>query len=273
MAGHSPPVLERYFLDKGMMMASGCESQGRELPSATFSTIFPNSLALWGGKVPFRVEDQMRSTATPAPATAPGAELLKLLSGLPLQKRGRTPAPAGKAGGEAEWPKEVREKIDGIYGPTVEWLVTQLKIEVEHAQDLVHEVLKRLPARRAARIMDWGRYLGCAAIREYRRSKTKPKVLLFSELEREDRERLFQIRAPGPTPAEEAAEREITALLPAEIEKLPTRQRQVLTLELEGKKPKEIQSILGLKKIGTVYAHRQKAIAKLRKNPVFCEEE
>ncbi len=239
----------------------------------TTCTIFFSPLPFGGVKVPFKVEDHMRSTMTPASMSAPGAELLKLLSGLPLQKRGRTGPPAGKAVGGTEWPKQVREKIVQVYEPTVEWLVTQLNIEAAHAQDLVHEVLKRLPARQASGITDWGRYLGCAAVHEYKRSKAKPKVLLFSELEREDRERLFQIRAPGSTPVEEAVQREFIALLPAEIEKLPTRQRQVLTLELEGKKPKEIQAILGLKKVGTVYSHRQKAIAKLRKNPIFFEEE
>lgn len=245
----------------------------RETFGRDFCTIFSSPLPFGGVKVPFKVEDHMRSTMTPAPATPPGAELLKLLSGLSLQKRGRTRPPAGKAAAGRGWPKEVREKVDRVYERTVEWLVTQLNIEVERAEDLVHEVLKRVPARRASRITDWERYLGCAAVHEYKRSKAKPKVLLFSELSKEDRERLFQIRAPGSTPAEEAAQRELIALLPAEIEKLPTRQRQVLTLELEGKKPKDIQAILGLKKVEAVYAHRQKAIAKLRKNPIFCEEE
>jgi DNA-directed RNA polymerase specialized sigma24 family protein len=171
------------------------------------------------------------------------------------------------------WPDEVRQKVGDAYEPTLRWLRKSKKISLERGQDVVHEVLQHIRNGLASKIENWPHYLGSAAWNQYQRSRAKPKIKCFSELTDEEREELYAIKAPGRSPDEEAAFRELVAIMLEEIKKLPRRQREVLTLELAGKSPQEIQAILGIKTLKTVYANRQKAVANIRKNPAFREED
>lgn len=177
----------------------------------------------------------------------------------------------------ARWPEEVRQKVEHVYEPVVQWIRNRLNMDIEEAREAVHEILKRLHNGQASRITTWDHYLTKAAIRQHRRSKGKPKgklkILLFSELSKEERKQLYAIPAPGPNPADLAVERELLAFMRDEIQKLPKRQREVLTLEIEGLTPEEIRVRLGLKKVSTVWSNRCKAVAKLGKNPKFREAE
>jgi len=178
-----------------------------------------------------------------------------------------------KAKNGAPWPDEVRTRVGEVYEPTLQWLRTHRKIPLESGREALHEVLKHIRKGLATRIRNWDRYLARATANEVKHSRRKPKIKFFSELTKEEREELHSIPAPGRSPDEEAAQRELVALLREKIKKLPPRQREVLTWELGGKTAKEIQAILGIKSLKTVYAHRQKAIENLRKNPAFREED
>lgn len=174
------------------------------------------------------------------------------------------------------WPEELRRKVGEVYAPVVAWVRGRLNLDEDEVQDALHEVLSGLTPRQISRIARWERYLTRAVVRRLKRPKLKHrgklKILLFSELSKEDRDRLHAIPAPGRTPDEKASERELLGLLRNSVEALPPRQHQVLTLLMDGKTPAEIQAILGLKSLSTVSSNRRKAIAKLRRNPVFRKD-
>lgn len=172
-----------------------------------------------------------------------------------------------------QWSDEVRQKVVEAYEPTLQWLRKNRRIPIERGQDVLSEVLQHIKNGLAAKIRNWPHYLAAAGANQYKRSRAKPKIKCFSELSEEEREELYSIQAPGLLPDEEAAQRELVALMLEEIKKLPQRQREVLLLELGGKTAVEIQAILGIKKLKTVWANRRKALANIRKNPAFREEE
>jgi DNA-directed RNA polymerase specialized sigma24 family protein len=163
------------------------------------------------------------------------------------------------------WSKRVQREIERVYEPVVQWICNRLGIGVEESREAVHTVIARLDGK-ASRIKKWDRYLTRAAVREYRRSQAKPRMVLFSELSREDRKRLYSLQAPGPDPAEEAAKDELVELFRERIGDLPARQGEVMTLDLVGETGEEIRSKLGLESVATVRSNRRKGRAVLRKN-------
>jgi RNA polymerase sigma factor (sigma-70 family) len=175
------------------------------------------------------------------------------------------------------WPEAARRKLAAAYGPVVAWVRDRLHLGEEEVQDALHDVLKRLGPRPISRIERWEPYLTRAVVRHLKRSKLrqrgKLKVLLFSELSKEDQDRLYAIPAPGRSPHDEAAEQELLDLLRKAVDGLPPRQRQVLTLLMDGKSPAEVQAILDLKSLSTVSSNRRKALENLRRNPIFREDE
>ncbi len=165
----------------------------------------------------------------------------------------------------AEWSEETRQQIRKVYEPVIQWTNQHLHIHKEDVRDALHEVLKNLHNGQMARIRNWEQYLTRATIRKLRRPQTAPKIMLFSELSKEERRELFQIPAPGLNPAELTANRELLALAREGIQKLPPRQRDVLRLGLEGRTPEEIRTLLGLRSLSTVRSNQRHGIAKLRK--------
>jgi RNA polymerase sigma factor (sigma-70 family) len=222
-----------------------------------------------GGKLPFEVEAM--TTPETATARAEVTPVRAFAAGLGAADTSphADPGPA--------WPEEARRQITAAYGPVVGWVQGRLHLHEDEVQDALHEVLKKLGPRQISRIARWERYLTRAVLRRLKRSKLrhrgKLKILLFSELSKEERESLYAIPAPGRPPDEEAAHRELLDLLRTAVEGLPPRQRQVLTLLMDGKTPADVQAILGLKSLSTVSTNRRKAIANLRRNPVFREDE
>jgi DNA-directed RNA polymerase specialized sigma24 family protein len=172
-----------------------------------------------------------------------------------------------------QWPEEARQKIGEAYEPTLRWLRKFRHIPVEIGREALHEVLRHIKNGIASNVQNWPHYLASATANQYQRSRAKPKIKCFSELTDEEREQLYAIQAPGRPPDEEAALHELIALMLEEIRKLPKRQREVLILELGGKSPPEIQAVLRIKKLKTVYANRRKALENIRKNPAFREDE
>lgn len=163
-----------------------------------------------------------------------------------------------------------RDEFWGRVQPLYERLVLGLKKRLKKqdedvGRDALHTVFVRLVEGRPKDVQDSKIYLTKCAVNEHRHGHRNGRLVFFSELSNEDREGLDDIRAPGRTPAEEAAERECWTRLREEIARLPKRQRQVLTLDLEERTDDEIRVVLGLKSVASVRSHRRYAIAKLRK--------
>lgn len=172
-----------------------------------------------------------------------------------------------------------RDELWGRVMPLYEELILRLKKRLDEkdddvARDALHTVLVRLAKGKSWEFEDWKTYLTKCAVNEHHHEYRNGRLILFSELSKEDRGRLYEIPGPERTPADQAAEREISAILWKEIEKLPRRQRQVMTLDLEERTEEEIRAILGVKSLATVRSHRRKAFARLRKKlpNIFLDE-
>ena len=137
------------------------------------------------------------------------------------------------------------------------------------AQDALQTAVWRVLAgsrrgRHGRPVRAWRPYLVRAALNALRDERAKKaRLVLFSELTPEEREKLFALPDPRPTPAEQAERNELAALAWEELSRLPEHERAVIVRRCCGQSFREIARALRLKP-STARGFWSKGIARLR---------
>lgn len=162
--------------------------------------------------------------------------------------------------------EEMWRRVLPVYEPVIRRARRNLRLrDEEEAREALHSVLARVAVHPTA-LEDWRQYLTRCAVNEIRHDHNgKRRETLFSELSREERQRLFEER-PGPwrDPSEIAAQHELESMAVAEVWKLPPRRRAVLLLWMDQFKTCEIADILSLRP-ATVRSDLRHGLKALRK--------
>jgi len=163
--------------------------------------------------------------------------------------------------------RRIAREIERVYEPVVQGVTAHFHLRDEDdARDGVHTVAVRLLSKGLSRIGKWGRYLTKATVHEHRHAHKKVKIVLFSELSKDEQQRIVE-EVPGPlkSPAVLVAEADWKAVIQAEISKLPPRQRAVVTLWSRDFTHKEIADTLGLKSAATSRSSLRDGLAGLER--------
>ena len=140
------------------------------------------------------------------------------------------------------------------------------KIDVQDAlQTAVWRVLAGgRRGRRGRPVRAWRPYLVRAALNALRDERAKKaRLVLFSELTPEEREKLLALPDPRPTPAEQAERNELAALAWEELSRLPKQEHMVIVRRCCGQSFREIARALRIKP-STARGFWSKGIAGIR---------
>jgi RNA polymerase sigma factor (sigma-70 family) len=138
-------------------------------------------------------------------------------------------------------PDAAARALAASYHCAVEGVASRWGISEDEALDAVHdvlihllEILARFPGR--LRIENWPAYVATAAGRRWQRSKGRSgREILFNELTpSEQREIHEEIPGPQPSPSEEVAKNELERIVWAALDQLPSHQKGVIEMRLNG---------------------------------------
>lgn len=163
--------------------------------------------------------------------------------------------------------KRIAREIEQRYEPITQRVLVRFGLRDEDdARDAVHTVAIRLLSKGAPRVRNWGKFLSKAAINQHRHDQKNGKVVLFSELSKDEQQRIAE-ETPGPlkSPATLVAEADWKALIQTELAMLAPRQRAVVTLWSQNFTHKQIAAELGLKSPATSRSTLRDGLAALEK--------
>jgi len=143
---------------------------------------------------------------------------------------------------------EMWRRVEPVYDEVLSRAAEKLELDdPEDVRDPLHTVLARI-APHPKELRDWKPYLTRCTVNEVRSRHTDKREVSFTELSREERQRLFEERAGDwPDPWEIAAKHELEAKAMAELWKLPPQQRTVMLLRINGLSTREIAQRLGVR--------------------------